>query len=51
LPDYTYEKHFGGVYYFFLRGFNSKEGTTNGIFFDRPARQFIVKLEKALLAN
>ena len=51
LPGYVYEKHFGGVYYFFLRGFNSKEGTTNGIFFDRPAGQFIVKLEKALLAH
>ncbi len=50
LPGYTYEKHFGGVYYFFLRGVNSKAGKTNGIYFDRPAEQLIMQLKKVLLA-
>lgn len=50
LPGYTYEKHFGGVYYFFLRGLNAKTGKNNGIFYDRPDRQLIVELEKVLLA-
>ena len=51
LPSYDYEKHFGGVYYFFLRGLNAKAGKTNGIFYDRPPGQVIVQLEKALLAD
>ncbi len=51
LTGYDYEKHFGGVYYFFLRGLNAKTGKSNGIFYDRPAEQFIVQLENVLLAG
>ena len=50
LPGYVYEKHFGGVYYFFLRGINAKAGKTNGIYFNRPTESFIKQMEKALLA-
>jgi exodeoxyribonuclease V beta subunit len=51
LPGYAYEKHFGGVYYFFLRGLNAKTGTANGIFYDRPAEELIVQLKKVLLVH
>jgi exodeoxyribonuclease V beta subunit len=35
IPGYDYEQHFGGVYYFFLRGMDgSEEG--QGVFFTRP---------------
>ena len=39
LPDYQYDKHFGGVYYLFLRGM----GPTGeyGVLFDRPATERI----------
>ena len=42
LPDYDNEKHFGGVYYLFLRGM----GPTGeyGVFFDRPASERISAL-------
>ena len=51
LPDYTYETHFGGVYYFFLRGLNSKAGTANGIFYNRPSEELVWQLGKILLAH
>ncbi|MDD3703740.1 MAG: UvrD-helicase domain-containing protein [Victivallaceae bacterium] len=35
--DYSYEKHFGGVFYIFLRGVGQG---SNGIFFDRPDKTF-----------
>ena len=39
LPDYQYDKHFGGVYYLFLRGM----GPTGeyGVLFDRPSTERI----------
>jgi len=44
LPEYSYEKHFGGVFYLFLRGIH--EGGRQGIFFDRPSRDTIRKLNR-----
>ena len=35
IPNYDYETHFGGVYYFFLRGMNGKTDG-EGVFFTRP---------------
>jgi exodeoxyribonuclease V beta subunit len=34
MAGYEYEKHFGGVYYLFVRGMS--DGTDHGVFFDRP---------------
>lgn len=34
-PGFSYNRHFGGVYYLFLRGL--QPGSRSGIFFDRPA--------------
>ena len=44
MPDYSYEEHFGGAFYLFVRGMN-KEGS-EGIFFDRPEKQVITALDK-----
>jgi exodeoxyribonuclease V beta subunit len=42
--DYSYEKHFGGVYYLFLRGFRWKENNA-GIWHHRPEHSFMEKME------
>jgi len=41
LPDYDYERHFGGVYYLFLRGLALEHEPGCGIFFDRPEESTI----------
>ncbi|MFT4062489.1 MAG: exodeoxyribonuclease V subunit beta [Edaphocola sp.] len=46
MPDFDYEKHFGGVVYVFLRGVHA--GSSNGIFTARPSLQKINALEKML---
>ncbi len=35
IPDYNYNKHFGGIYYLYLRGMDSTNHR-NGIYFFRP---------------
>lgn len=50
LPGYTYDQHFGGVYYFFLRGIHSKGEKQNGIYYDLPDEELIRQLEKTLTA-
>jgi len=44
LPGYSYEAHFGGVFYLFLRGVRRQAGWDSGIFRDRPERQLIEEL-------
>ena len=47
LPGYDYERHFGGVFYLFLRGMDpAKPGF--GVFHDRPARALIDSLDAYL---
>jgi exodeoxyribonuclease V beta subunit len=41
LANYQYEKHFGGVYYLFLRGMNPHWGAQYGIFRAKPSVEFI----------
>ncbi|MBW1857074.1 MAG: hypothetical protein JRI42_02190 [Deltaproteobacteria bacterium] len=41
LPGYTYEKHFGGAFYIFLRGVDPNKGTEFGIYRERPSEKFI----------
>lgn len=36
LPDYSYDRHFGGVFYLYLRGMNAG-APGSGIYFTRPA--------------
>ena len=46
LPNYDYEKHFGGVYYLFIKGMNKSLGPGNGIFRDRPSIELITRLDE-----
>jgi len=43
IPDYDYDRHFGGVFYLFVRGMHP-DHPGNGIFFDRPSRDLIEAL-------
>jgi exodeoxyribonuclease V beta subunit len=48
VPDYSFESHFGGVYYLYLRGMSPSSivnGMSTGVFFDRVDAQFIDSLE------
>lgn len=36
VTDYEYEKHFGGVYYLFIRGMSPKSKGETGVFFEKP---------------
>lgn len=44
LPGYSYDVHFGGVFYLFLRGIKRQTGWDSGIFRDLPDRQLIEEL-------
>ena len=52
LPDYGYERHFGGALYLFVRGVRpgwaTSDGTPTGIYRDRPPRQLIEQLSALL---
>jgi exodeoxyribonuclease V beta subunit len=50
LVDYDYDRHFGGVYYLFLRGLSPAHEPDCGIFFDRPAAT-LVRRASALLGD
>ena len=49
LPGYRYEKHFGGVYYIFLRGVDAKMGSDFGIYRDLPSPELIGALREGLM--
>jgi exodeoxyribonuclease V beta subunit len=46
---YDYDTHFGGVIYFFIRGV--RMNLSSGIFTDRPQKDYILELERALQDN
>jgi exodeoxyribonuclease V beta subunit len=46
IPDFDYEKHFGGIIYVFLRGV--REGSDTGIYTALPDKNEIDDLDKAL---
>jgi len=48
--DYDYERHFGGVFYLFLRGMDPTRGPECGVFHDRPAPALVAALD-ALMAT
>lgn len=50
LRDYSYDNHFGGVFYLFIKGMNPAVGSEYGIYFDRPPRERI-ELFSDLLAS
>ncbi len=48
-PDFSYEKHFGGVFYIFIRGVDPVKGPEFGIYKDLPNTGLIKALLKALI--
>lgn len=48
LPGYSYEKHFGGAIYLYLRGVMTGPAM-NGIYFGRPTPEFIQRANEVLL--
>ncbi|MFA5181510.1 MAG: UvrD-helicase domain-containing protein [Syntrophales bacterium] len=46
---YDYERHFGGVFYLFLRGVDPARGGDYGIYRERPAREAIAALSQGLI--
>ncbi|MCY9861284.1 exodeoxyribonuclease V subunit beta [Vibrio coralliirubri] len=49
IPDYSYEQHFGGVLYLFLRGVNNEND--NGIYFAKPSEKFLDEMNNVLQAK
>jgi exodeoxyribonuclease V beta subunit len=47
--DYSYGKHFGGVFYIYLRGIDDTRGPQYGIFFDLPDTKLVQALGEALI--
>jgi exodeoxyribonuclease V beta subunit len=50
LGGYDYEKNFGGAFYIFLRGIDSRK-PNNGIFFARPPHKFVQQLNEVFHGN
>jgi exodeoxyribonuclease V beta subunit len=48
LADYDYDRHFGGVYYLFLRGMSERHAFRRGVFYDRPPRLLIEALSASM---
>ncbi|MEJ5365386.1 MAG: PD-(D/E)XK nuclease family protein [Desulfosoma sp.] len=46
LPGYDYERHFGGVFYLFLRGMRPETGPASGAFFTKPRRDLVQRLDE-----
>ena len=46
IPDFSYETHIGGAVYLFVRGV--REGSGNGVWFQKPDEQVIRNLEQIL---
>ena len=49
MPGYGYEKHFGGIYYIFLRGVDPKRGPDYGIYQNLPHPALINTLRETLI--
>ncbi len=48
LREYSYESHFGEVFYLFLRGIDPAHGPNYGVYRDRPSAESIEALSEAL---
>lgn len=46
IPDFNYNKHFGGVVYLFLRGMRNE--SKNGMFVKKPSEDILDRLEKLI---
>lgn len=48
IPEFDYDRHFGGAFYLFLRGMDPEHPRGTGIYFDRPPRALIEQLDAAI---
>jgi len=48
IPGYVYERHFGGVYYLFIRAMRHDQASHNGVYFDLPAYADLKSLDTLL---
>ncbi|MCB1736954.1 MAG: hypothetical protein KDI42_02415, partial [Gammaproteobacteria bacterium] len=46
VPDYDFDRHFGGVHYLFLRGMSAAHANGHGVFTLRPDRALIERLDR-----
>ena len=46
LPDFDYQRNFGGVFYLFVRGMRAEKN--EGVFFTKPSLKTIEQLEALL---
>ncbi|MBT3311669.1 MAG: exodeoxyribonuclease V subunit beta [Desulfobacterales bacterium] len=44
IPEYSYDKNFGGVFYIFLRGIDPSKDINMGIYRDKPSQELIRSL-------
>ena len=51
IRDYDYDKHFGGVFYIFLRGVDPERGAEFGIYRDLPGKELIAALGRGLIGK
>ena len=51
VPDYAYERHFGGIFYIFLRGVDSETGPEFGVYRDVPKKELVDELCKTLIGQ
>ena len=51
LPNYDYDRDFGGVFYIFLRGVDPDKDSKAGVYVDRPSRDLILALDKFLMPD
>jgi exodeoxyribonuclease V beta subunit len=49
VQGYDYDRHFGGVFYVFLRGVDPGKGPEFGVYRDKPRRDLIEALSKELI--
>ncbi|MGD2039168.1 MAG: exodeoxyribonuclease V subunit beta, partial [Desulfobacterales bacterium] len=48
-PGFRYASDFGGVFYLFIRGIDSRRGPEYGVYFDLPKPELVNALGKALI--
>ena len=51
VADYDYQRHFGGVYYLFLRGMDPALGSACGVFRDRPTPALVAALDELMASG
>jgi exodeoxyribonuclease V beta subunit len=49
IDKYEYTRHFGGVFYIFLRGIGPDRTNQTGVFYDRPNPNLVYGLEELLI--